>query len=239
MPEDGVSFIPHSQIMSYENIYDFTRIATNYGITKVKITGGEPLVRKNIDHLIKLLSSIPQITDLSLTTNGTLLEKYAKQLKDAGLKRINISLDTMDPKKYSYITRGGNIKDVINGIKAAMNAKFDPIKINCVVAKDIHEKDAIDVTKFCEDNNLKIQYITKMNLEKGYFSDVNGGHGGICHKCNRLRLTSNGLLFPCLFNNISFNIKELGYENAILNAIRHKPSKGSFNTNVSFYQIGG
>ena len=185
------------------------------GVTKVRITGGEPLVRKGIPTLVSMISEIKGIKDLSMTTNGVFLNQFANDLKAAGLHRVNISLDTIDPDKFRNITRIGNVNDVFEGIEAAKNAGLLPVKINCVIKKSKEEEDARAVTEFCKDNNLEIRYIRQMDLVKGHFSLVDGGIGGNCSLCNRLRLTANGKLKPCLFNDIEFDIREIGFERAI------------------------
>jgi GTP 3',8-cyclase len=135
MPEEGISLLSHKEILSYDEIRDFTKMAVASGVTKVRITGGEPLVRKGIAILIRMISEIKEISDLSMTTNGVLLKQFADELKSAGLQRINISLDTVDPGKFAALTRTGNLADVFEGINAARKAGLDPIKINCVVKK--------------------------------------------------------------------------------------------------------
>ena len=114
-----------------------------------------------------------------------------------------------------------------------------PVKINCVIKKSKEEEDAMAVAQFCKDNDLEIRYITQMDLVKGHFSTVEGGTGGNCALCNRLRLTANGKLKPCLFSNIEFDIRELGYENALKLAVESKPECGSKNETGAFYNIGG
>lgn len=239
MPENGIELIKHENILSFEEIYDFVKVAVKYGINKIRFTGGEPLVRKGFVNLVKMISSIKEINDLSLTTNGILLSKFAYQLKDAGLNRVNISLDAIDEKEYSRITRGGNIKDVLEGIDAAKKAGLEPIKINCVIKKSINEPNAIDVKKFSLANNLQPRFIPEMDIEKGEFGIVHGGNGGDCVNCNRLRLTSNGYLKPCLFNDISVNIREINYEDAIKYVIDNKPACGVASVSHRFYNIGG
>ena len=239
MPEEGIKLFRHEEILSYDEIVEFTRIAVANGVTKVRLTGGEPLVRKGIVSLVRMISEIKGIEDLSMTTNGTLLKEYAGELKDAGLHRVNISLDTIDPAKFRSITRYGNIGDVFDGINSAKNAGLFPIKINCVVKDSKDDEEARAVTRFCLDNDLEIRYISQMDLVRGHFSIVEGGTGGDCSLCNRLRLTSNGKLKPCLFSNIEFDIRELGFEKAIKLAAELKPECGSKNETGAFYNIGG
>ena len=239
MPEDGITPLRHEDILSYDEITDFTRVAVGLGINKVRITGGEPLVRKSISLLIEKLSSLEGITDISMTTNGTLLDKYAADLASAGLMRVNVSLDTTDAEKFSYITRGGNIDDVFRGIEAALKAGLTPVKVNCVIKSTPEEKDAAQVADYCIKMGVEVRFIRQMDLANGVFSVVHGGSGGNCAKCNRLRLTSNGILKPCLFNDIGFNIRSLGAENAIRMALDSKPECGTVNTRNEFYNIGG
>ena len=239
MPEDGIKLFRHEEILNFTEIAGFTRVAVSNGVTKVRLTGGEPLVRRGITALVRMIADIKGIEDLSMTTNGTLLKLFASELKSAGLQRVNISLDTIDPEKFTKITRTGNIADVFEGIDAARKAGLFPLKINCVVNKSKDEEDAREVTRFCKDNNLEIRYIRQMDLVSGHFSVVDGGTGGDCSLCNRLRLTSNGKLKPCLFNNLEFDIRELGFEKAIKMAVDLKPECGSKNEKNAFYNIGG
>lgn len=240
MPEEGVQLLKHRDILSFDEIVDFTKIAVECGVDKVRITGGEPLVRAGICHLVGMLSKITGIRDLAMTTNGVLLDKYAQPLKDAGLQRINVSLDTTDRDKFRDISRGGNIDDVFRGIEAAAKAGLFPLKLNCVV-KDasIVSSDAEKVGKYAEKNGFEVRYIHLMNLKTGDFAIVEGGDGGNCPQCNRLRLTANGMLRPCLFNDIQYNIREHGSEEAIRLAVAAKPIAGKKNMDGEFYNIGG
>ncbi|MEJ2648430.1 MAG: radical SAM protein, partial [Sedimentisphaerales bacterium] len=145
MPEEGIRLLNHSDIMSFEEIVELTRIAVSMGITKVKLTGGEPLVRKGIVKLVESIAAIEGIEDFGMTTNGTLLAQYAHGLADAGLKRVNISLDTINSAKYKELTRCGCIDDVFNGIDAAKNTGFNPIKLNCVVGRFSNTSDEQEV----------------------------------------------------------------------------------------------
>ena len=239
MPEEGIKLLRHEDILSFDEIADFTRIATSYGIKKVRITGGEPLVRKGIVTLVSMLAGIEGIEDLSMTTNGVLLADFADDLKASGLQRVNISLDTVDKRKFEDITRSDALDAVLSGIKAAVRAGLDPVKINCVIANSKDELEAKAVTEYCRSNNLEIRYIKQMDLVNGHFSKVEGGTGGDCSVCNRLRLTSNGLLKPCLFNDLSFDIRKLGYEAALNIAVDNKPECGTRNFTGEFYNIGG
>lgn len=239
MPPEGVKLLSHNDILSFDEIVEIVKTAVSFGITKVRITGGEPLVRKGIVDLVKQIAAIEGIVDLAMTTNGILLEKFAMDLKNAGLMRINVSLDTLDPDEYSKITRGGNISDVFKGLEAARNAKLDPIKLNAVVfdPNEIDKKNKLK--EFANNNGYQIRFISQMDLRRGNFSVVEGGSGGDCASCNRLRLTADGFIKPCLFSDIAFSVRNLGAEKAILSAISNKPEKGIVCFNNNFYNIGG
>ncbi len=238
MPQEGVQHIAHEHILRYEEIIEFVRIAVKYGINKIRITGGEPLVRKGIVQFIEMLSQIKGITDLSLTTNGFLLEEMAPDIKKAGIHRINISLDTLNSDNFKAITRGGSVDKVVNGILKAKELGFHPIKIN--VVKGIQtEQEIEELKKFALQHHLELRFIQLMNLKHGVFSRVEGGEGGACHSCNRLRLTADGYLMPCLFNDIKYHIRTYGYEEALLKAVNTKPLSGTHNLSRCFYNVGG
>jgi len=186
-----------------------------------------------------MLKTVEGITDLGLTTNGTLLKQFAQPLYDAGLKRINVSLDTLDPQKYKTITRVGSLSDVLDGLEEAKRVGFNPIKLNCVVEKDSNEPDAQAVKAFAKSNGFIARFIPKMNLDEGIFGVVEGGEGGNCSTCNRLRLTADGILKPCLFSDKGYNVRELGIQQAIEMAIKNKPACGVANRSGMFYNIGG
>jgi len=239
MPADGVTLISHDDILSFEEILSVVKSAVDLGITKVRITGGEPLVRKGIVTLVEQLSRIEKIHDLSMSTNGTLLEQFALLLKNAGLQRLNISLDSLNPTTYEHITRGGNVKDVLSGINAAKSAGFKQIKINAVIENSFNEPDALSVARFAEENGLAVQFIRRMDLHSGKFWRVSGGSGGECRICNRIRLSANGFILPCLFNERRFSVRSLGARTALKKAIENKPAEGNVNRTTYFYAIGG
>jgi cyclic pyranopterin phosphate synthase len=239
MPEEGVSLLSHKDILSYEEIVNVIRDAVSMGITKVRITGGEPLVRKGIVNFMEMVAAIEGIEDLGLTTNGILLAEFAVPLAKAGLHRINISLDTTDAEKFRTITRGGDIQRVFEGIEAALKAGLTPVKINCVVKNSSDEPDARSVRAYCASHGLEVRFIHEMDLESGCFTVVEGGKGGDCLRCNRLRLTADGKIKPCLFNDLAFSVRELGTREAIRQAIGLKPEKGSSNLLNKFHNIGG
>lgn len=239
MPAEGVPSLSHDDIMSYEEIVEFVRTAVDFGIDKVRVTGGEPLVRLGLVDLISRLAAIDGITDLAMTTNGTLLPRFARPLREAGLMRVNISLDTIDRQRFERITRKDCLDDALAGIEAAIEAGFDPIKINCVVEHSSREPDARAVAQFAERFGLMIRFIPRMELSTGRFGQVEGGEGGNCERCDRLRLTADGWLLPCLFSTSRINVRQLGYGEAILQAVETKPERGVVAITNQMNEIGG
>lgn len=238
MPEEGVHWIPHQDILSFEEIADFTKIAVGTGITKVRLTGGEPLTRKGVVSLVAMLAAIRGIEDLAMTTNGLLLAAYAPELREAGLMRINASLDTIDPVRFREITRRDGLDAVITGIREARRLDI-PLKINTVIDRSPDEPDAAGVAAWAAAEGLPIRFIRRMDLAHGEFYGVIGGSGGDCAHCNRIRLLANGLVKPCLFSDLGFSMRELGAAEAIRRAIAAKPVKGTCNSMGSFHNIGG
>ena len=239
MPSEGVEWIKHNQILSFEEIVEVVKVAISMGIDKIRLTGGEPLVRKGIVDLIKMIADIPGVNDLGMTTNAQVLEKYAFALAEAGLNRVNVSLDTLDAEKYSYLSRGGDIQNVFKGLEAARKAGLEPIKINCVQMPDTDLKTKMGLKQFCNENDYKLRFIKQMSLDEGSFSQVDGGEGGNCKICNRLRLTATGDIKPCLFSDDGYNVREMGAENAFKMAVGMKPESGEINSVNQFYNIGG
>lgn len=173
MPKEGLSQIGHDDVLRYEEILRVTRIAAKKGISKIRITGGEPLVRKNIVALVSDINRIQGIEDISITTNGVLLKKCAADLKAAGLRRINISLDSLDKEKYRKITRIGNIDDVLAGITEARICGFNPIKINFVPLKGINDDELSTVARLTMDRPVHIRFIEfmPMNVDNAWSND--------------------------------------------------------------------
>ncbi|MBM4312984.1 MAG: GTP 3',8-cyclase MoaA [Deltaproteobacteria bacterium] len=164
MPKEGLSGVGHDDILRYEEIHRIIGIAASEGITKVRITGGEPLVRRGVTEFIASLQTIPELTDISLTTNGLLLETYAERLFEAGIRRINISLDSLNAEKYAKITRGGDIRAVLQGIRKVRETGFSPIKINIVAIKGFNEDEVLDFARLTLDNPFQIRFIELMAL---------------------------------------------------------------------------
>jgi len=252
MPEKGVKLFEHKEILAYEEITRVVGIAASLGVRKIRLTGGEPLIRKNISWLIASLKAIKGIEDISLTTNGIILEKYAKKLADSGLNRINISLDTLRPERYREITRGGDITSVLKGIDAAEEAGLLPIKIKMVPIRNLNDDEIPDFARMTLTTPRHVRFIefmpigsrdlwsderyistyelrntvekiaplTPVRLRKNgpakYFR-LEGAPGVIgfisalthhfCGDCNRLRLTADGRLRPCLFSETEIDLK--------------------------------
>jgi len=254
-PEEQFEFIPHEEILRYEEIVEIIEEAVNLGVTKVRITGGEPLARKGVVDFIKKLKEIKKLEDISLTTNGFFLSKYAEKLKDAGLNRVNISLDSLQKEKYKRITRGGSLEKALKGIDSALKAGLLPIKINTVLIRGINDDEVEDFVRLTLGRPLNIRFIEFMlsgeelkdnyrnkfisvleikeslaekysfrpvNINSGNgpakYYQIKGGQGTIgfitalsqhfCKTCNRIRLTSEGKLRPCLFSNMEVDIKQ-------------------------------
>jgi cyclic pyranopterin phosphate synthase len=252
--DGSFGFIPHTEILSYEEILRFAKIAARLGVKKVRLTGGEPLARKDIGYLLKEINSIEGIDDVSLTTNGVFLGERIEELKEAGLKRINISLDTMKKERFAFITGVDAFDDVIKGIEKAVYAGLNPIKVNTVIIKGFNDDEILNFVKAAKKWNHHVRFIefmpfgdstlwnstdiitsqqiedvirTTYNLipsisrENGpaKMFDIEGGSGKIgfispvsthiCSECNRLRLTSSGMIRPCLFSDTEYDVKAL------------------------------
>jgi len=251
MPAEGINLLPHEDILSYEEIYQIANAAAEMGIKKVRITGGEPLVRVGLSNLIRMLAQIDAIDDIALTTNGTLLSQYADELKAAGLRRVNISLDTLKPDNFKLITRGGDLDDVLESMDAAGATGLDPIKINVVVMAGSNDDELLDFARktvkegwhvrfiehmplnmemasssFVSVNEIRERLVTLGKLEPCIFKGngpakyyrlphANGTIGFItpvsehfCFHCNRLRLTADGKLRPCLLSDREIDLRQ-------------------------------
>lgn len=163
MTEDAC-FLPRDQVLHLEELAWIAQAFTELGVTKIRLTGGEPLVRTDCDKLVSLLGKLPGLKDLSMTTNGSRLTKLAKPMFDAGLTRLNISLDTLNPTLFTQLTRNGKLERVIEGIDAAIAAGFGRIKINAVILKQQNDNEVIDLVDFCRERNLDITFIEEMPL---------------------------------------------------------------------------
>ncbi len=250
MPPQGVRLSPRSEILHYEEIQAVAQAAAALDINKVRLTGGEPLVRSGLSHLVEILSQIEGIDDIALTTNGMLLRQYAAPLRQAGLRRVNVSLDTLKREKFHRITRHDKLGDVLDGIKAAKEAGLDPVKVNMVVIRGINDDEVLDFARLTIEQEWHVRFIEPMpfgigedisfvptgeiqerllslgSLEPCLPSQGNGpakyfrfeGTQGtvgfisplsehFCFNCNRLRLTVDGKLRPCLLSDEEVDLK--------------------------------
>jgi cyclic pyranopterin phosphate synthase len=165
MPEEGVQFTDRGEILTFEEIERFVRAAAPLGITKLRLTGGEPLVRRDLPRLIERLASIPGIRDMALTTNAVLLEKHAQDLYSAGLRRLNIHLDTLDRERFKFITRRDDLPRVLAGIDEAVRVGFEKIKFNVVAVKGLIEPDIVPMARYCRERGFEPRYIEFMPLD--------------------------------------------------------------------------
>ena len=162
MPPEGVQQLPHSEILTFEEICSVVSAAVPLGINRVRLTGGEPLVRRGTPDLVGMLTSLPGIEEVYLTTNGSLLEEFSPALRRNGLSRINVSLDSLKPDRYKEITRGGDLERVWRGIEAARSAGFEPIKLNVVVIKGVNDDEIEDFAAFTRENSIEVRFIEYM-----------------------------------------------------------------------------
>lgn len=246
MPPEGIALKQHSDLLSFEQITRIARAAVGLGIEKIRLTGGEPLVRRGIVELVGQLGKIEGLKTLAMTTNGLLLPRYAGELKAAGLQRLNISLDTLDPERYRETTRGGRLEDVISGVDAAIAAGFTGTKINVVVpeARDEGEQAEVDrnlaaLQEFCVGRGLTLQKIGLFHLDRCKVDYEAFDRPPKCHECNRLRLTADGNIRPCLHSDLAFPVDFGDIEKAIVAAVSAKPASGTGCTDLNMVSIGG
>lgn len=164
MPEGGIAKVHHKDILSIEEIEEIAKVFVKLGVNKIRLTGGEPLLRSGILDIVERIGRLEGLKDFAMTTNGVLLKKYAKELKAKGLKRVNISLDTLDEKRYNKITRIGKLKDVMDGIDAAREVGLTPIKINTVLIGGFNEGEIEDLVKLTEKEDIDIRFIELMPI---------------------------------------------------------------------------
>lgn len=309
MPAEGIKLLSHTEILRYEEIVEIVKVAAGVGIHKIRITGGEPLVRAGIPDLVASIAAIKGIDDIALTTNGILLKKYAAELAKAGLNRVNVSLDSLKAEKFARITRFDRFTEVIEGIEAARQAGLNPVKINVVAMRGVNDDELVDFARktiedgwnvryielmpFVEDNpgaecragaiaeELQPQYMSIAEIKKhldvlGHFNPVHlvPGNGParyyqfpcatgtvgfispvsehFCFKCNRLRLTADGKLRPCLLSDVEVDLRpylrsgerSASIKKAIAKAIELKPkqhhlAQGSKPQKRHMSQVGG
>lgn len=161
---EEMTFLPRAQVLTLEELALVARAFTELGVEKVRLTGGEPLVRRDIDQLVEQIGALPGLKDFAMTTNGASLPKYAKRLREAGMTRLNISLDSLDPERFRQLTRTGDLARVIDGIRAAREAGFERTKLNAVILKGRNDDEVIDLVTFARDEGLDISFIEEMPL---------------------------------------------------------------------------
>ena len=268
MPEEGVCKKNHADMLTEDEFITAVEVAASLGITKIRITGGEPLVRKNIVSICRRAAAVEGIKEVCLTTNGILLPELAVPLREAGVKRINLSLDTLDPEKYAYITRIGKLEQFRAGLEAALEAGFDKVKINAVLIGGFNDDEIESLANLTMEYPVDMRFIELMPIqdhdefgESAYvpYSKVleklpdavpvakdggvaklyrlPGAQGNIglispisahfCSECNRIRLTADGKLKPCLHSGDEYSIKGLdkaGMKAVFEQAIWNKPA---------------
>jgi cyclic pyranopterin phosphate synthase len=248
---DDVSWVPHEEILRFEEIERIVALFVREGIRKIRITGGEPLMRNGLPEFIRRISEIEGLYDLSLTTNGVLLKQFANALKQAGLKRLNVSLDTLKPERYQEITGKDFFRDVWEGIETARTAGLSPVKINIVAMKDRNDDEILDFARLTLESPYIVRFIEYMPVNESWedkdlltiqrireriesrfkLDPIDGSHNNgparvykipgskgeigfispmsnhFCGTCNRIRLTADGNLRPCLFSDVEIDIK--------------------------------
>ncbi|KYZ76950.1 cyclic pyranopterin phosphate synthase MoaA [Anaerosporomusa subterranea] len=300
MPPQGVEPLQHSQILSYEEILRIVTVLTKHGLKRVRLTGGEPLVRRGLIEFVRNLSAIRDLQDIALTTNGSLLAPMAAELKQAGLNRVNISIDTVNAELFHQISGGGRVQDTLDGIEAALSVGLQPVKLNVVATTYLTDADLAFFLNLARNRPVAVRFIEYMPI--GYntadvsisishlrekLTEIAGAalipiqfpQGGgpasyftlpgmigrlgfiapisehFCSSCNRIRLTADGKIKPCLLQNMEFDIKsqlrsginDLQLAQLLLQAVCLKPaghelnSSGSADSAVTrqMSQIGG
>jgi cyclic pyranopterin phosphate synthase len=238
MPEEGAPQRQHEEFLSFEQIVEVVRSAVGLGLTKIRLTGGEPLVKRGIVELAAMIRAVPGVRHLGMTTNGTLLARYAAGLKRAGLDSLNVSLDTLDEERYRYITRGGRIGEVLSGIEAALREGF-PVKINMVVLEDTPGEEIQRMREFCARKGLKLQLINHFDIASAKTEQYLFDRPPRCTECNKIRLLADGQLKPCLHSNQEISLDLRDIEGSLRRTILAKPENGCACTNRSMAQIGG
>ncbi len=293
MPEKPFSWVPKEKILSFEALFSFVKVCIDEGINKVRITGGEPLLREDLHTFIAMICDYKSDIDLAMTTNGYLLEQHAQKLKDAGLQRINISIDTLQPEVARKITQKEVLKEVLLGVDAALQVGLK-VKINMVPMKGLNEHEILDILEYCKARDMSVRFIEYMEnvhaqvdisgmkskellavigskyaftdegfdghspshyyrLDDGYvFGIIEPYNDDFCVTCNRIRLTAEGLLIPCLYFDEAMSIKEAVGQGNIAEAarilkevVRTKPEKNRWGDSEgeiskrAFYETGG
>jgi cyclic pyranopterin phosphate synthase len=238
MPWDGVPRRRHQDFLSLEQMAEVARAAAGLGIAKVRLTGGEPLVKRGIVDLVRMIAAIDGIDHLAMTTNGTLLGPLARPLREAGLDSVNLSLDTLDPGRYRELTRGGSIDDALAGLAAALGADL-PVKINMVVLEDTPAGEVERMRAFAASRGARLQLINHFVLGEPKQDRIAFDRPPPCERCNRIRLTADGMLKPCLHSDEEVRLDFSRLEESLREAILAKPRRGGVCTARAMPQIGG
>ncbi|EAH6838304.1 GTP 3',8-cyclase MoaA [Campylobacter jejuni] len=292
MPKIPFDYQPKENLLSFEELFLFVKAAIDEGIEKIRITGGEPLLRKDLSIFIKMINDYKSDIDLAITTNGFLLKDFAKDLKNAGLKRLNISLDTLDHKKAKTLAQKDVLDSVLSGIDEALNLDLK-VKLNTVALKNLNDDELISLLEFAKSKKAQIRFIEFMENTHAYgklqglkrdeiiqilsqkyqiqlikkdekapvsiykaddyeFGIIDPHSHEFCDSCNRIRLSAEGLLIPCLYFDEALSIKEAVRKGDIKAAVeilqevlRNKPEKNKWSvvdnetSSRAFYQTGG
>ena len=293
MPEKPFSWVPKENLLSFEDMFEFVKICIDEGVKKIRLTGGEPLLREDLDKFIKMIYDYKNDIDLALTTNGFLLKDVAKKLKDAGLKRINVSIDTLKPEVAKQIAQRDVLQNVLDGVNEALKVGLK-VKVNMVPMKGINDGEILDVLEYCKERGMSVRFIEYMQnihanqslkglkskevleiirkkynfTEEGfdgsspskYFVLDDGYRFGIiepygddfCKQCNRIRITAEGHLIPCLYFDEAMSMADAIRKKDIKTAalvlkevVKNKPEKNrwggeeSESSSRAFYETGG
>lgn len=293
MPEKPFSWVPKENLLSFEELFEFMRVAIDEGIRKIRITGGEPLLREDLDKFIKMIYDYAPSVDLAMTTNAFLLKGSAQKLKDAGLKRINVSIDSLRPETAKQIAQKDVLHNVIAGVEEALKVGLK-VKVNMVPMKGINDDEVLDLLEYCKERGMTIRFIEYMEnvhaavdikgmksdellqiinsryhytdegfdghspshyykLEDGFrFGIIEPYEHDFCKTCNRIRLTAEGQLIPCLYFDEAMSIKESirqgdikGAAAVLKEVVRTKPEKNRWSgedaevSSRAFYETGG
>jgi len=293
MPEKPFSWVPKEDILSFEDMFEFIKISIDEGITKIRITGGEPLLREDLDKFIKMIYDYKNDIDLAMTTNAFLLKSASQKLYDAGLRRINVSIDSLKPEVAEKIAKKDVLKNVLEGIEEALRVGLK-VKVNMVPMKGMNDNEVLDVLEYCKERGMVVRFIEYMEnvhaevnikgmqspellsiigsrypyedegfdghspshyykLEDGYeFGIIEPHKDDFCTQCNRIRITAEGNLIPCLYFDEAMSIRAAVRRGDIREAalvlkevIRIKPEKNRWSeedgehSKRAFYETGG